>query len=92
MVHKSEVVNTKKAENPFAQANYYSTQSFHLQELVPSHLSRILFDHVILEGRQSLAANSVWDSHTQKFTEIELNLDVYENVQNIVYISFHYFT
>ena len=59
MVHKSEVTNTKKAENPFAQTNYNSTQSFHLQELVPSSLSRILFDHVILEDRQSLAANSV---------------------------------
>ena len=34
-----------------------STQSSHLQEPVPSHVTKIPFDHVILEDRQSFAAN-----------------------------------
>ena len=57
MVHKSEVANTKKAENPGSHKPTTSTQSSHLQELVPSHLTEISFDHVILEERQSFAAN-----------------------------------
>ena len=43
-----------------------STQSSLLQELVPSLLTKIPFDHMILEGRQSLSANLMWASATQK--------------------------
>ena len=55
MVHKSEVANTKKAENPLAQSNLKHS----IFSSTGSHLSRIPFDHVILIDRQSFAANLV---------------------------------
>ena len=58
MVHKSEVVNKKKAEI-HSHKPTTCTRSFHREELVPSHLNRIPFDHVILVERQSFAANVV---------------------------------
>ena len=42
------------------------TQSSHLQELVPSHLTKILLDHVILEERQSFASKLMRASSTRK--------------------------
>ena len=42
-----------------------STQSSHLQELVPSNLTKIPFGHVILEDRQSFATDLMWALHTQ---------------------------
>ena len=43
-----------------------SNQSSHLQELVPSNLTKIPFGHVILEDRQSFATDLMWALHTQK--------------------------
>ena len=43
-----------------------STQSSLLQELVPSLLTKIPFDHMSLEDRQSFSANLMWASTTQK--------------------------
>ena len=57
MVLKSEVANTKRAEI-YSHKPTSSTQSFHLQELVPSNL-RIPFDHVTLVERQRFAATLV---------------------------------
>ena len=43
-------------------------QSSQLKELVPSHLTKIPFDHVILEDKQSFAASLMWAARTQKQT------------------------
>ena len=77
MVHKStksEMANTKKTENPLAQANCTGTQSSHQQELVLalSHLSRIPFDHVILVDRQGFAANVISMSFENTKTQLSV--------------------
>ena len=47
-----------------------STQSFRLQELVPSHLTKITFEQVILEDRQSFAAKLMSAPPTQKWSAL----------------------
>ena len=45
---------TRRRLKMHSQRPTSSTQSSHLQELVPSHLTKNSFDHLILEGRQSI--------------------------------------
>ena len=51
MVHKSEVANTKKAENPLAQSNLKHS----IFSSTGSHRSRIPFHHVILVDKRFLS-------------------------------------
>ena len=66
-----KLINTRKRQKIHSYKPTTSTQSPHLQELVSSHLTKIPFDHVILEDGQSFAANLMWASPTQtEFQEI----------------------
>ena len=86
MVQKSEVANTKKAENPLAKAN---CQQSIFSSTVSCHLTKIPFDHVILKDRQSFAANlNASFAHTQNYSKtIVLLQEINKDYTSLIFKS-----
>ena len=75
------MVNTKKAENSLAQAT--NTHSSHLQELVPSYLCRIPFDHLTLVNRQTNRQTENMYLVSIELAVIETLVKVWENSKKL---------